>query len=160
MEHKLLYGEKNDSGDYRVLPAVSGDIAANLFPTLLTGGDEPDITLVAYGGMLPVVEQSVEKLTSEEELIVEIVAPSLLSPLPKATLLRHLQNRPRIAILEESHADYGVSAEIMATMLESGYAGQATRIGTPPVPIFSARSLERQIIPDVDQLVTEVLDLF
>ena len=33
-------------------------------------------------------------------------------------------------------------------MLESGFKGQLLRIGTPPVPIASARSLERSIIPD------------
>jgi 2-oxoisovalerate dehydrogenase E1 component len=53
-----------------------------------------------------------------------------------------------------------VAAEIMATLLESGFTGQAVRIGTPPVPIAAARSLERQIIPDVDRLVAEILDLF
>jgi 2-oxoisovalerate dehydrogenase E1 component len=35
-----------------------------------------------------------------------------------------------------------------------------TRVGTPPVPIASARSLERSIIPDEAQLLERVLDLF
>lgn len=160
MEHKLLYGEKQDRGDYEILPAVPGDIAADLFPTLVHGGEMPDLTLVTYGGMLPVVEQVVAILAEREELMVEIVVPSLLSPLPRATLLHHLLDRARIAIIEETHTEFGISAEIMATLLESGFAGQATRIGTPPVPISAARSLERQIIPDVDQLVEEILDLF
>lgn len=160
MEHKLLYGEKHDPGEYHILPPANGDIAANLFPTLVRGGNAPDITLITYGGMLPVVEQVADKLAREEDLEVEIVAPSLLAPLPRATLLQLLQNRHRIAILEEAHSDHGVSAEIMATLLESGYTGEATRVGTPPVPISSARSLERQIIPDVEQLINEVLDLF
>ena len=161
MEHKLLYGEKQDAGDYRILPAVPGDVAADLFPTLVHGSETaPDLTLVTYGGMLPVVEQVVAILAEREELVVEVVAPSLLAPLPRATLLKHLLDRPRIAIIEETHTEFGISAEIMATLLESGFAGQATRIGTPPVPISAARSLERQIIPDVDQLVEEILDLF
>jgi 2-oxoisovalerate dehydrogenase E1 component len=88
------------------------------------------------------------------------VAPSLLAPLPRNSLVGHLLRRPRVVVIEESHHEFGVSAEILAALLESGYRGEAARIGTPPVPIASARSLERQIIPDVAQLVSDILDLF
>jgi 2-oxoisovalerate dehydrogenase E1 component len=68
--------------------------------------------------------------------------------------------RCRVVIVEESHHDFGVSAEIAASMLESGFKGQLLRIGTPPVPIASARSLERSIIPDEQSVVEQILDLF
>lgn len=160
MEHKLLYAETHERGDYRVLAPVRGDLAADLFPTLVRGGDAPDLTVISYGGMLPVVEQAVGRLERDEELSVEIVVPALLSPLPRATLLRHLLDRPRIAIVEEAHVEFGVAAEIMATLLESGFAGRAMRVGTPPVPISAARSLERQILPDAERIVADLLDLF
>jgi len=41
-----------------------------------------------------------------------------------------------------------------------GLQGRLLRIGTPPVPIASARSLERSIIPDEQSVVEQVLDLF
>jgi 2-oxoisovalerate dehydrogenase E1 component len=161
LEHKLLYGEKCDPAGYRVVHPAAADVAAALFPTLVRDArGEPDLTLVTYGGMLPLVEQVVQRLAEEEELALEVVVPCLLAPLPRATLLGLLHDRARVAILEETHTGYGVGAELLATLLESGFAGQATRIGTPPVPISSARSLERQIIPDVDDLVGELLDLF
>jgi 2-oxoisovalerate dehydrogenase E1 component len=65
-----------------------------------------------------------------------------------------------VVIAEESHHDFGVSAEIAARLLEAGYRGKCARVGAPPVPIASARSLERQILPDEARLVAEVLDLF
>ena len=159
LEHKLLYGEKIDAADYVELPAA-GDIAAHLFPTLLRGVPDPDVTLVSYGGMLAVVEAAVRRLEDEEELAVEIIAPSLLSPLPRESLIRHLAMQKRVVIIEESHHDFGVSAEIAAAMLESGFKGRLLRIGTPPVPIASARSLERSIIPDEQVVVEQVLELF
>lgn len=158
-EHKLLYSEIADPGDYRVLPAAPGDPAAELFPTLVRGSDTPDLSIVSYGGMLPVVEQAVAVLEQEEELAVEVLAPSLLSPLPRNTLVGHLLNRPRVLVVEETHHEYGISAEILASLLEAGYRGEALRIGTPPVPIAAARSLERQILPDAEQLIHEILDL-
>jgi 2-oxoisovalerate dehydrogenase E1 component len=160
LEHKLLYGEKVDAAGYAELPAAEGDVAAHLFPTLRRGAGDPDVTLVAYGGMLPVVEAAARRLQDEEELEVEIVAPSLLAPMPKGTLIRHLLGRRRVVVVEESHADYGVAAEIAACLAERGFAGQLLRIGTPPVPIASARSLERQLIPDEAAIVERVADLF
>jgi 2-oxoisovalerate dehydrogenase E1 component len=158
LEHKLLYGEKMDAGGYEILPPDPADLAASLFPTLLRRRPDADLTLVTYGGMLPVVEEAAQRLEDEEELGVDIVVPSLLSPLPSRTLLAHLMNSDRVVIAEESHHEYGIGAEIAARLLEAGFNGQAFRIGTPPVPIASARSLERQILPDADKLVEDILD--
>ncbi|HEY5307211.1 MAG TPA: transketolase C-terminal domain-containing protein, partial [Casimicrobiaceae bacterium] len=159
LEHKLLYGATVDADDYTALPPA-GDVAAHLFPTLRRGAHDPDVTLVSYGGMLPIVEAAAGQLAEDEELAVEIVAPSLLAPLPRASMIRHLAARDRVVIVEESHHDFGVGAEIAAAMLESGFKGRLLRIGTPPVPIASARSLERSIIPDEALIVEQVLDLF
>ena len=158
LEHKLLYGEKQDPADYRELPVKDGDLAVELFPTIVRGSGEPDITLVTYGGMVPVVESTAAFLQEEEELEIEIIIPSLLSPLPKAGLIGHLLHRSNVVVVEESHHDFGVSAEIGAALLDNAYSGRFLRIGTPPVPIPSARSLEREIIPDDARLIQQILD--
>ncbi|OAI19498.1 2-oxoglutarate dehydrogenase [Methylomonas koyamae] len=159
LEHKLLYGEKLDPADYTALDSAD-DVATELFPTLRRGADDPDVTLVAYGGMLPIAEAVARRLETEEELAVEIVAPALLSPLPRDSMIGHLLERQTVVVVEESHHDFGVSAEIAAALLESGFSGQLLRIGTPPVPIASARSLERSIIPDEQSIIDQILDLF
>ena len=160
LEHKLLYGEKHDPVDYLELPASGNDIASHLFPTLRRGNDAPDVTLVTYGGMLPFVESAASRLEAEEELTVEIVVLSLLAPLPKASLIKHLLDRQRIVLVEESHHEFGVGAEIAACLLERRFSGALARIGAPPVPIASARSLERQMLPDENRIVESVLALF
>jgi len=158
LEHKLLYGETQASDTYEVLAADPGDPAAHLFPTLLRRRPDADLTIVSYGGMLPVVEEAARRLEEKEELMVDILVPSLLAPLPRRTLLAHLTSAPRVVIAEESHHEFGIGAEIAASLLEAGFQGQALRIGAPPVPIASARSLERQILPDVERLVEAILD--
>ena len=159
LEHKLLYGEKQDPADYQELAAAGSDVAAHLFPTLRRGADEPDVTLVTYGGMVPVVEAAAKRLADEEELAVEIVVPALLAPLPRETLIGHLRGRERIVMVEESHHQYGVAAEIAACLLEDGYRGRMVRVGAPPLPIASARSLERDLLPDETQVIEQVLRL-
>ena len=71
-----------------------------------------------------------------------------------------LAGRPRVVIIEESHAEYGVGAEIGASLLEAGFRGRLLRIGCPPVPIPSARSLELDILPDKPEIIRQVLALF
>ncbi len=159
LEHKLLYGEKQDRADYVELAADAEDVAAHLFPTLCRGSQAPDVTLVSYGGMVPMVEAAAKRLVEEEELAVEIVVPALLAPLPRATLIGHLLGRPRIAIVEESQHQYGIGAEIAASLLERGCRARVARIGAPPLPIASARSLERDLLPDEARIVEQVLAL-
>ncbi len=159
LEHKLLYGQAQEPGDYEVLPAAAGDHAAELFPTLRSGAAEPDVTVLCFGGMLPVVEAAVERLRAEEELQVEVIVPALLAPLPRGTLLAALMKRSRVLVVEESQHEFGVSAEILALLAEAGFAGQVQRMGAAPVPIASARSLERDQIPDENAVVAAVLEL-
>jgi 2-oxoisovalerate dehydrogenase E1 component len=162
LEHKLLYGEAQDRGDYTVLDADPCDPGADRFPTLAKRKDRPDLTIVAYGGMLPVVERSAAALEAED-FIVEIVSPSLLQPLPKATLLRALRDRPRVAIVEEAPAGPGFGSELAALLMESGFAGRVARIAPAPVPIPAARSLEAQVLIDeralFERLVPFITDM-
>ena len=158
-EHKLLYGASQDQGDYEIVPAAEADPGAALFPTLVRRKNDPDLTIVAYGGMLPTVE-AVAGALADEDLAIEIVAPSLLQPLPKQTLFDVLRDRGRVAIVEESPLGPGFGSELAATLLEQGFRGRLTRLGPPPVPIPAARSLESSILPDerrlFDALVTFV----
>ena len=159
-EHKLLYSRPNEPDGYKALAAHASDPAAGLFPTLHNGRDDPDVTIITHGGMAPLVEDVAEALEREEELAVEIVLPSLIAPLPRNTLIAALSKRPRIVIAEESPTEFGVGAEIAATLAEAGFDGQILRVGPPPVPIPSARSLEEQVLPDRDRLTAEILELF
>lgn len=160
LEHKLLYGASQGGGAYEALPAQPEDVASELFPTLVRSCPQPDVTIVTYGGMLPVVEKAARRLEDEEELAVELIAPSLLAPLPGQALIARLKCSPRVMIVEESHHEFGVGAEIAARLLEAGFGGKFVRVGAPPVPIASARSLERDILPDEIRIIDEVLDLF
>jgi 2-oxoisovalerate dehydrogenase E1 component len=151
LEHKLLYGETADPADYIEALPDGSDAGADLFPTLLRARTRPDLTIVAYGGMLPVVERAGAKL-EREDFAVEIVTPSLLQPLPVRTIARLLKARERVAIVEETHLGPGVGSELAASLLEQSFAGRVMRIATPPVPIPAARSLEAQLLPDEDEL--------
>jgi len=95
---------------------------------------------------------------AEEEVACEIVAPSLLSPLPRATLVKHLLKSPRIVVVEEAPAEFGFAAELGAVLLEAGYTGRYRRVAPPPVPIPAARSLETAVLPSEQDVLACVID--
>lgn len=157
-EHKLLYAEAVKTGDYRSVEASPDDPAASLFPVLVSGADDPDITLVAYGAMVSMAEAMAARLR-EEELEVGIVAPSLLSPLSANTLIGLLGNRSRIVLVEECVSGSGFGAELGTLLLEAGYRGRFARVASPPFPIPAARSLEEQTLVDDERIMSAVLQV-
>ncbi len=159
LEHKLLYGEKLDSQGYEEIDVEMDDLGADLFPTIRSGSQDPDITLLSYGGMLPIAEKAARILEEDEELAVEIIAPALLAPMPRFSLLKALLKRPRILVVEEAHHQFGFSAEVLAMLAENGYKGKVARLGTAPVPIASARSLESAQLPDEQAIVSAVMNI-
>ena len=158
-EHKLLYGALQDASGYSRVRPDEADPGAAIFPTITTGPADSDLTIVTYGGMVSIAEKVVAELASEE-IEAEIVVPSLLSPLPRNTLVSALLKRRRIAILEETHLGAGFGAELAAALLESGYKGRLRRIATPPVPVPAARSLESQVIPSEHDILRGLVPLF
>jgi 2-oxoisovalerate dehydrogenase E1 component len=157
-EHKLLYGLACQPGDYRELEPGAADTGAALFPTLVTGAVDPDVTIVTYGYSVAMAEQLMARL-AEEEVAVEIIAPCLLSPFPKQTIIHRLLKRQRILVIEEAHTEYGIGAEIGALLASAGYRGKFQRIGTSRMPIPAARSLESQVVPSVDALINAAIDI-
>ena len=154
-EHKLLYGASQEQGSYEVVPAAPSDPGTALFPTLVRPASDPDLSIVTYGGMLPLVEEVSARLAAED-LSVEIVVPSLLQPMPKRTLLERLEGRTAVAIVEESPLGPGFGSELAATLLEHGFRGRAKRFAPPPIPIPAARSLESAALPDARQLFEQL----
>ncbi|HET8997575.1 MAG TPA: thiamine pyrophosphate-dependent enzyme [Acetobacteraceae bacterium] len=158
LEHKLVYGATEDPGAYHPLPAHPADIGGAAFPTLQRRSLQADAVLLTYGGMVPLVEAVADQLAAEEELELDIIILAQLAPLPRHALLAALTAYDAIVIAEETHTGYGVGAEIIASLAEAGYRGSIRRVGTPPVPIPSARSLELAVLPDADCLAAAVLD--
>ena len=156
-EHKLLYGRTVDNAGYRELEPDPSDPGAAWFPALSRGSGEPDVSLVAYGDSVRLAE-SVATQLEEEEISFEIVAPSLLAPLPRATLVNHLLRSPRIVVIEEAPAEFGFAAELGTALLEAGFQGRYRRVASPPVPIPAARSLETTVLPSEQDVLDCVID--
>jgi 2-oxoisovalerate dehydrogenase E1 component len=158
-EHKLLYSQTVDPDGYRVARANPADPGSHLFPTLVGGSREPDLTIVCYGAGVEMAENVASRL-AEEEIGTEVVIPSLLAPLPRQSMIELLLQRDRIIVFAEGSPECGYAAELGAALHEAGHKGSFVRVGPPPVPIPAARSLEAQVLPGEDNLFDAAVKLF
>jgi 2-oxoisovalerate dehydrogenase E1 component len=157
IENKILYGEKVSSdapGGFRWFHS------GHDFPvSYLRAADQPDAAILCYGGMLAEVEKAVERLFVEHDLIVEAICPTQLYPLQMAALLPLAQRSGKLLFVEEGHGFCGYGSELMAAFYEQGPTLKMRRLYSHPQHIPSARPLEMAVLPGVDRVIAEMLEL-
>src|SRR5215213_190299 len=106
LEPKLVY--RTQRGDVpageHVVPLGSARLARE-------GGD---VTLVAYGAMVPVCERAAEELDAS----VEVLDLRSLKPLDEAALLRSAAKTGRVVLVQEAPRTCGYAAELAAILAE------------------------------------------
>jgi 2-oxoisovalerate dehydrogenase E1 component len=157
IENKILYGAKASPD------AVEGFKwfhSTHDFPiSYMRAEGRPDATIACYGGLLPDAEKAVDRLFLEHDLVVEIVCPMQLYPLQPKAILQLAQRSGRLLLGEEGHGFCGFTAELMATLGELDHSLVMRRVYSRPQHIPSAKPLELRVLPDVDRLVAETLEL-
>jgi pyruvate/2-oxoglutarate/acetoin dehydrogenase E1 component len=141
--------------------------AASPFPTMVFRheGSEADALLWCYGGMVPHCVEAVQHLRDREGLSVDLAVVSQLSPVPSTHVRRVLaETGTRVSVyVEEASVSHGWSAEMLAQVQEQAEPERSIRherIGAADTPIPSSRSLERDTLPQVHDIVTRVLECF
>jgi pyruvate/2-oxoglutarate/acetoin dehydrogenase E1 component len=165
IENKLLYGrpvrrpEDGHVGEFEV--RETGDP----YPALTfsaTGFDEGSVTVVTYGGMLPVVLDAVTELVLEHEIFCEVVALSQLVPLELEPVLESVARTGALVTAEEGTLTGGFGAEIAARVQEAAWSdlrGPVQRVAARDGIIPSARALEDAMLPSMRDVVDAILVL-
>jgi 2-oxoisovalerate dehydrogenase E1 component len=159
-EHKLLYGQRVELGDYVLLPPVGGHALEAAFPTAARLMDHADIVIITYGWILSLVEDAVRHLEDEEELSVEILVPTLLAPLPIDTLAERVRRCERLLIVEEGPRRMGIGSEIVSRLAEREVLAKVRLLGSDDGFIPAARHLEEASLPSVESIIVAATLLF
>jgi pyruvate/2-oxoglutarate/acetoin dehydrogenase E1 component len=169
IESKTCYGRALLTELPEMTTTVIAD-AASPFPTVHLrhgGSSAPDALMWCYGAMVPHCVEAVQQLHAAEGLSVDLAIVSQLSPVPSTHIRQILEEtRPGLSVYaEEASVTYGWSAEMLAQVEEqSGSSSDRPirheRIGAAYSPIPSSRELEREALPQVDDIVTAVLECF
>lgn len=117
-----------------------------------------DVTVVALSDMVDFSLKAAEKVAGEG-VSLEIIDPRTLAPLDIDTILASVQKTGRLVVAHEAMITGGVGAEIAAQV---GYRAldyleaPIERVGAKDTPIPFSPILEREILPDDDDIVEAV----
>jgi pyruvate dehydrogenase E1 component beta subunit len=150
-EHASLYNMEGE------LPDDAGPVDIDHAAVRRAG---TDLTLVTYGGSLPKVLAAAEKLAARH-VEVEVVDLRTLRPLDDETILGSVARTHRAVVVDEGWRTGGLSAEVAARIAEACFWDLDAPVGRvcgAEVPVPYARQMEEAALPQVDGIVTAVLE--
>ena len=157
IENKILYtintGVKKIEGyDY--------SFSNNLFPSLLIRPSFADalITLVCYGEVLHDVELAVREVLIEFEFPVEIVCPTLISPIDTKIIKKSVTRTKNILIIEEGNNEAAWSSEIVTNLIENGVSiNNLFRFSNNNI-IPSSFEAEKNLMPTKENIYNQIVN--
>ncbi|HSB71170.1 MAG TPA: alpha-ketoacid dehydrogenase subunit beta [Candidatus Methylomirabilis sp.] len=148
IEHKLLYNRKGPVPDgEHVVPLGKAEVKR----------PGRDLTLIAISAMVPKALAAADKLAAEG-IEVEVLDPRSLVPLDEETIMDSVRRTGRVLITHEACRTGGVGAEILARIVEGGFDyldAPIRRLAGRDLPIPYSKELERQVIPQEEDIIRE-----
>jgi acetoin:2,6-dichlorophenolindophenol oxidoreductase subunit beta len=120
-----------------------------------------DVTIVSLGMGVHVALKAAEKLKAQGAS-AEVVDLRSLVPLDRETIRRSVAKTGRLIVVDEDYQSYGVTGEIIASVVEHNIAGLKApprRVAYPDVPIPFARVMEQFCLPNADKVVAAFRDM-
>ena len=147
MEHKLLY---------RTQGAVPEALYTIELGQARVRREGHDLTVLAYSIMVPRALEAAEELAAEG-IELEVLDLRSLKPLDKETIIRSVSKTGRVLILHESPQTGGFGGELAAVVAESEafdyLDAPIRRLAGRDIPIPYNRTLERETVPQVEDIV-------
>ena len=150
LEHKMLLKTRvrdlawADDADDRDEPDELGRLRR------LRLGD--DVTIVSAGWMVQESMRAAEQL-AESGVEAEVIDLRTLVPLDRAGLVDVARDARGLLVVDEDYRDFGMCAEIMATIAEElGPAAPPMARLAPDVPIPASRVLEQELLPSPNSI--------
>jgi pyruvate/2-oxoglutarate/acetoin dehydrogenase E1 component len=151
IEHKGLYARKGPAaGPDHVVPIGLADIKR-------AGSD---VTVVTWSNAVHTALAAAERLSGDID--VEVVDLRTVAPLDMVTVLASARRTGRVLVLHEAMRTAGLGAEVAAQVAEALFGelrAPVRRLATPDVILPANTALEKQLIPDADDVVTAVTEL-
>lgn len=170
IEGKLLYPQRLQLPDEngRINHFFAKTIAnhSRHFPTVslsLAEDEPPATTLIVYGTMALLAAEAAFNLFMQEEIIVEIIIPSLIKPFPLMDILPSVHRSKRVIIAEEAVCYSGWGAELASQIQEAAFdvlAKPIARIGARETPIPASRPLEDEVlvqVKDIEEAIRQIV---
>ena len=138
---------------------LSGELADDAGPVDLDHAavrrSGSNVSLITYGGSLPLVLQAADVLVSSG-IEADVIDLRTLRPLDDATVIGSVAKTHRAVVVDEGWRSGGISAEIATRIAEQAFYeldAPVVRVCSEEVPMPYARHLEEAALPSVGKVV-------
>jgi pyruvate/2-oxoglutarate/acetoin dehydrogenase E1 component len=150
LEKRLLYSRKSAvPADEYVVPIGVADVKR----------EGSDVTVVAAGASTHLALQAGRQL-AREGIELEVVDPRTLKPLDIDTITASVEKTGRLIVVSEGARAGGFASEVVARTLDhvpiSSLRATPVRVTAKDTPIPYSASLEREVLPSLDDLLAAV----
>jgi pyruvate dehydrogenase E1 component beta subunit len=145
-EHGTLY---NLSGE------LDDDAGAVDIDTAAVRRQGSDVSLITYGGTLPLVLEAADRLAADG-IGADVLDLRTLRPLDDAAILATVARTHRAVVVDEGWRSGSISAEISARITEAAFYdldAPVARVCSAEVPTPYARELELAALPSVEKVL-------
>ena len=159
IENKLLYPKKLKN---ETILGFDLFISDELYPTVKISPIEnkPDITLFCYGGIFDEVEIAVEQVFYNQEILCEVICPTLINPLNHSPIINSVKKTKKLLIIEDGPSVASLGAEVMSFILErSDEPIAAKKIGFDGIIPCSAVA-EKKITVNAKEIEKKIIEVF
>ena len=155
-EHKFLYRRVKEK-----LAAPSGEDGAGRLGEAAVRRPGRDLSLVAYGGSVPLALEAAAVLAGEG-IEAEVVDLRTLVPFDEETVLASIRKTSRALVVHEAQQTGGFGAEVAARIADTGFRwldAPVRRLAYPDRPVPYARVLEQELLPGKDRVLAAAREL-
>ena len=156
LEPKFLYNQvfakANDPGTNFEIP----------FGKARVRREGSDLTIVAYGTPVHWSLRAASQLKDEHGIDVEVIDLRSLLPLDIDTIAASVQKTAKALVVHEDKVFGGFGGEVAAQITEKCFDsldGPVLRVGSEFTPVPFSKILEREILPQVEDIVQKGLEL-
>jgi pyruvate dehydrogenase E1 component beta subunit len=146
------------------LYAAEGELADDAGPVGIDRAEirrpGTDVTLVTYGGTLPLTLDAAAQL-AEQGVAAEVIDLRTLRPLDEETILASVARTHRAVIVDEAWRSGSLSAEIAARIAEKAFYeldAPVARVCGAEVPMPYPKHLEEAALPSAARVVAAALE--
>jgi pyruvate/2-oxoglutarate/acetoin dehydrogenase E1 component len=117
-----------------------------------------DVTIVCLGMMVHHALAAAKQL-EQEGVDAEVLDLRSLVPLDREAIMASVKKTGRLVVVDEDYSSYGVTSEVIATVVERDMAvlkASPQRLAYPDIPIPYSRPMEQFALPNPDKIVEAV----
>jgi len=160
IENKLDYSRKLiENGTYKDIINIISNSKSD-FPMVIARiiDENPEVTIISYGGLIQIIIEVIEQIFMEEEVSVELISISDISHI-NFEELNDLISTDNILIIEESHVDFGWGNQIVANLIKRSKYKNIENVGAKLSYIPAAKALENNVLIQKCDIIDIVLEM-